>query len=186
MSPPRSSSPPLQIVPARILHWGAALRLQHAGAAGATCPRTQCWLVESRWLLSIVGHTIFHGVQSFEWSTIAASQVSKRSREGERGEGHVGAVDAGKGILFVFVCVCVWKWVYVTCICQCQMRHLPASNLSPSLSLCLSFTLSVLETVLVTKALKLIAYVIDNAHKTIIKSAEKDSGKENKNIKLTL
>lgn len=186
MSPPRSSSPPLQIVPARILHWGAALRLQHAGAAGATCPRTQCWLVESRWLLSIVGHTIFHGVQSFEWSTIAASQVSKRSRRGGKGGGACGC---WKGYSICFCMhVCVWKWVYVTCICQCQMRHLPASNLSPSfsLSLFLSFSLSVLETVLVTKALKLIAYVIDNAHKTRIKSAEKDSGKENKNIKLTL
>lgn len=186
MSPPRSCSPPLQIVPARILHWGAALRLQHAGAAGATCPRTQCWLVESRWLLSIVGHTIFHGVQSFEWSTIAASQVSKRSREGERGEGHVGAVDAGKGILFVFVCMCacengcMWlAFANVKCGICLQATYLP-------LSLCLSFSLSVLETVLVTKALKLIAYVIDNAHKTRIKCAEKDSGKENKNIKLTL
>lgn len=93
------------------------------------------------------------------------------------------------GILFVYVrrCVCVWKWVYVTCICQCQMRHLPASNFSFSLSLSLFVcTLRYLCTVLVTKALKLIANVIDNAHKTSIKSAEKNSGKENKNIKLNL
>lgn len=173
MSPP---SPPLQIVPARILHWGAALRLQHAGAAGATCPRTQCWLVESRWLLSIVGHTIFHGVQSFEWSTIAASQVSKSARKG-------GPCGCCRWV-FEFVGMCVWKWVYVTCICQCQMRHLPASNFSFTLSLCLY--LRYLCTVLVPKVLKLIANVIDNAHKTRIKSAEKDSGKENKNIKLNL
>lgn len=72
--------------------------------------------------------------------------------------------------------------------------HLPVSNaafackqllfLALSLSLCLY--LRYLCTLLVTKALKLIANVIDNAHKTSIKSAEKNSGKENKNIKLNL
>lgn len=38
----------LQALPARVLHRGAALRLQHAGEAGATRPGTQCRLVESR------------------------------------------------------------------------------------------------------------------------------------------
>lgn len=65
-----------QVVPARVLHRGPALRLQYVGAAGASCPGTQRRLVESRWLLSPVGHTIFHGVQPFEWTTIAVGQVS--------------------------------------------------------------------------------------------------------------
>lgn len=139
MSPPRSSSPPLQIVPARILHWGAALRLQHAGAAGATCPRTQCWLVESRWLLSIVGHTIFHGVQSFEWSTIAASQVSKRSRRGGKGGGACGCCGCWKGYsicFFMHVCVCVRVKMGV-----CDL-HLPMSNAAFACKQLISLSLS--------------------------------------------